>query len=239
MEDSEESSNGQESWCFEFLCSFCCSEPPLRSKLSSTSIPHSPTRTSRTQAAASNAQCLQHPIHHMTPPTKQGEVFEIDILSTYSELNIIHCSFSSVYDILMSLNLILIRNVFEQEQIRNSRYVGCCHCIIIAIQTRLIVVKRWPVILTGIVNTLHKRNHDLVLQLNKSSSDALQEEISEGTAIIERISGIKSEMGRDKPLKYVRYTNFISIIRQFDCYTDHYPKMENPMFRVTMMSLLD
>jgi len=75
------------------------------------------------------------------------------------------------------------------------------------------VVKRWPIIITGVIDVLHKACHDLSLEIQQlSGSDSedtekenqkheIQKKISEGTAVIEKISKLKYEMARDRPLE--------------------------------------
>ncbi|KDR74116.1 hypothetical protein GALMADRAFT_71559, partial [Galerina marginata CBS 339.88] len=68
------------------------------------------------------------------------------------------------------------------------------------------VVKRWPIILTGVVDTLHNACHTLSLDLTKigdedRGKDTLKEKIEEGRAIIEKVSKLKYEMARDRPLE--------------------------------------
>jgi damage-control phosphatase, subfamily III len=69
------------------------------------------------------------------------------------------------------------------------------------------VVKRWPVILTGVIDHLHNLNHNLSLQSQSLSDDAqdgiIKAKIAESTAIIEKISRLKYQMGRDKALECV------------------------------------
>jgi damage-control phosphatase, subfamily III len=69
------------------------------------------------------------------------------------------------------------------------------------------VVKRWPVILTGVIDHLHNLNHNLSLQFQSLSDEAqngiIKAKIAESTAIIEKISRLKYQMGRDKALEYV------------------------------------
>ncbi|KAJ4500609.1 DUF89 domain-containing protein [Lentinula lateritia] len=64
------------------------------------------------------------------------------------------------------------------------------------------VVRRWPVILTGIVDQLHRENHDLHLVVQTPDDDPerkqhLEAKIAEGKTIIEKISKLKYEMARD------------------------------------------
>lgn len=80
-----------------------------------------------------------------------------------------------------------------------------CLCLYNALKKLFDQVKRWPTILAGVVITLSQHNHELVLRLKKGEdSEAITHEITEGTRIIEKISGLKSEMGRDKMLPWVR-----------------------------------
>ncbi|KAI1790587.1 hypothetical protein LXA43DRAFT_1015926 [Ganoderma leucocontextum] len=68
------------------------------------------------------------------------------------------------------------------------------------------VLKRWPVILTGIIDNIYCRNHDLGVSLdNKTTEDAvaIEEQISEGKKIIGKIGEIKYDMARDRPLQRV------------------------------------
>jgi damage-control phosphatase, subfamily III len=62
------------------------------------------------------------------------------------------------------------------------------------------VVKRWPVILTSIINSIHSVNHEL--SMNSRNQDATDEErIVEGKGLIEKISRLKYQMSRDHPLE--------------------------------------
>ncbi|KAF8870637.1 hypothetical protein CPB84DRAFT_1692902 [Gymnopilus junonius] len=68
------------------------------------------------------------------------------------------------------------------------------------------VVKRWPIILTGVVDTLHKASHNLSLQVSAASDadkEDLMKRIEEGKGIIEKVGKLKYEMGRDKPLENI------------------------------------
>ncbi|KAH7921136.1 DUF89-domain-containing protein [Leucogyrophana mollusca] len=70
------------------------------------------------------------------------------------------------------------------------------------------VVRRWPVILTGIVDHLHRLVHDYTLE-SQGLPDAddkravLAEKIKEGQAIIQKISGLKARMARDRELEEI------------------------------------
>ncbi|KAF8894992.1 hypothetical protein CPB84DRAFT_1837155, partial [Gymnopilus junonius] len=61
------------------------------------------------------------------------------------------------------------------------------------------VVKRWPIILTGVVDTLYKASHNLSLQVSAASDadkEDLKKRIEEGKGIIEKVGKLKYEMGR-------------------------------------------
>ncbi|KIK56194.1 hypothetical protein GYMLUDRAFT_47408 [Collybiopsis luxurians FD-317 M1] len=61
------------------------------------------------------------------------------------------------------------------------------------------VVKRWPIILAGIVDQLSRENHQLHLrsQDDPSQKQTLDAKITEGKAIIEKVSKLKYDMARD------------------------------------------
>ncbi|KAI0946049.1 hypothetical protein AcV7_010130 [Taiwanofungus camphoratus] len=66
------------------------------------------------------------------------------------------------------------------------------------------VLKRWPVILTSIIDNIYRFNHNLSISISEPGHEdvtAIEERIAEGTGIIEKISKIKYEMGRDRPLE--------------------------------------
>jgi len=59
------------------------------------------------------------------------------------------------------------------------------------------VVKRWPVILVNIIDSVSQKNHSLWSE--DPSADA-KEQVEEGKAIIATVSNLKHEMSRDRPL---------------------------------------
>ncbi|KAG6837775.1 hypothetical protein H0H93_001702 [Arthromyces matolae] len=70
------------------------------------------------------------------------------------------------------------------------------------------VVKRWPIIITGVIDQLYKECH--ILSLESQTDDGhestldLEVKLSEGKNIIEKLSKLKYQMGRDHPLDPVR-----------------------------------
>ncbi|KAG6828033.1 hypothetical protein H0H92_009570 [Tricholoma furcatifolium] len=64
------------------------------------------------------------------------------------------------------------------------------------------VVKRWPIIITGVIDQLHRDCHGLAMESQQAGADTatLEAKIAEGRAIIEKLSKLKYEMGRDHPL---------------------------------------
>ena len=79
------------------------------------------------------------------------------------------------------------------------------------------VIKRWPIILTKLIDTVHNINHELTLEglgqrqsvdtSETTEGDGYNQEredkIKEGCAIIEKVSKLKYEMARDRALLYV------------------------------------
>ncbi|KAF7323249.1 hypothetical protein HMN09_00105700 [Mycena chlorophos] len=68
------------------------------------------------------------------------------------------------------------------------------------------VVHRWPVIITGVIDRMHRLSHDLVLEANASTTDDahkadLNVKVTEAKTIIASISRLKYEMGRDYVLQ--------------------------------------
>ena len=62
------------------------------------------------------------------------------------------------------------------------------------------LIRRWPVILTSIIDHLHRAGHDLATQSNDLSPTIVEERVAAGTEIIQKIGKLKYEMARDKPL---------------------------------------
>ncbi|RXW22785.1 hypothetical protein EST38_g3065 [Candolleomyces aberdarensis] len=70
------------------------------------------------------------------------------------------------------------------------------------------VIKRWPIIITNIIDELHNACHFLVLESQKLEGDAaspekkvLEEKVAEGNGIVSKISKLKYEMARDRALE--------------------------------------
>lgn len=66
-------------------------------------------------------------------------------------------------------------------------------------------MKRWPVIITGVIDQLHNVCHKLSLELQQPGPEThvqiLEAKIAEGKSIIEQISKLKYQMGRDHSLE--------------------------------------
>ncbi|KAH9922327.1 uncharacterized protein BXZ73DRAFT_104145 [Epithele typhae] len=65
------------------------------------------------------------------------------------------------------------------------------------------VVKRWPVILTGIIDNIYCQNHELgISQESRTPEEAkvVEARIEEGKKIISKVGEIKYDMARDRPL---------------------------------------
>jgi hypothetical protein len=73
------------------------------------------------------------------------------------------------------------------------------------------VLKRWPIILTGIIDTIYRIDHKISVTLPSlaaGSKDAQEAEakLAEGKAIIEKISQLKYDMARNRQLEYASFT---------------------------------
>jgi hypothetical protein len=71
------------------------------------------------------------------------------------------------------------------------------------------VLKRWPVILTGVIDRLHRINHDLTIEAkgDPTLKTFLEEKVLEGREIIAKISQLKYQMGGDKQLQPISEDN--------------------------------
>ncbi|OCB87966.1 DUF89 domain-containing protein [Sanghuangporus baumii] len=67
------------------------------------------------------------------------------------------------------------------------------------------VLKRWPIILTKLIDHIHRVNHELTMAATRSSTEGSvdpnwETRVEEGKAIIEKVSKLKYEMARDRAL---------------------------------------
>ena len=62
------------------------------------------------------------------------------------------------------------------------------------------MVKRWPVILTTVIDSVYSENHELTGLLDEA------DKLEEGKTIIATISRLKYDMARDRTLEYVPST---------------------------------
>ena len=68
------------------------------------------------------------------------------------------------------------------------------------------MLKRWPIILTGIIDNIYRKNHELGISLPEKSAEEsalIEARIEEGKAIISKVGEIKYDMARDRPLPWV------------------------------------
>ena len=65
------------------------------------------------------------------------------------------------------------------------------------------MVRRWPIIITSIVDNVHNACNDLTLNPGDVDVEAIQAKLQEGKEIISKVSELKYHMGRDHALEYV------------------------------------
>ena len=86
--------------------------------------------------------------------------------------------------------------------------------------------KRWPIILTGIIDTIYHQDHALGVTLESETAvpdrSEVETKIKEGKAIIEQVSKLKYEMARDRPLECVDFC-LSDIISGSPIYHQAYP----------------
>lgn len=70
-------------------------------------------------------------------------------------------------------------------------------------------MKRWPIILTSIIDNIYRVNHALSVAQSEHEDALIEEKIEEGKGLIEQISKLKYEMGRDRPLECVSANDHI------------------------------
>ena len=63
-----------------------------------------------------------------------------------------------------------------------------------------IIVKRWPVIITSIIDNVYQENNEI---MTTGSSDDANDKIFEGKQLIQHLSELKFEMSRDRPLRFI------------------------------------
>lgn len=72
------------------------------------------------------------------------------------------------------------------------------------------VVKRWPIILTSTIDNIYRVNHQLCVAQSEEHTDEsvlAAAKVEEGKGLIEQISKLKYDMGRDRPLEWVVIDN--------------------------------
>lgn len=74
------------------------------------------------------------------------------------------------------------------------------------------VVYRWPIIITKLIDHIHRVNHEIIMRANNSETKdvAWEERVEEGKDIIGKVSKLKYEMSRDKVLLYA--LNFLGAV---------------------------
>ncbi|EPS95492.1 hypothetical protein FOMPIDRAFT_1132343 [Fomitopsis schrenkii] len=68
------------------------------------------------------------------------------------------------------------------------------------------VVKRWPIILTSTIDNIYRVNHQLCVAQSEEHTDEsvlAAAKVEEGKGLIEQISKLKYDMGRDRPLERI------------------------------------
>jgi hypothetical protein len=72
-------------------------------------------------------------------------------------------------------------------------------------------MKRWPIILTNIIDHVHRLLHDMTLEAQQvrdsdvSKAEELSKKTTEGQEIISEISRLKYRMARDHELEWVAH----------------------------------
>lgn len=73
-------------------------------------------------------------------------------------------------------------------------------------------MKRWPIILTKIIDQIHRENHEITMRGMKATDGAestWEAQADEGKSIIEKVSRLKYEMARDRELQYVEFITLL------------------------------
>ena len=102
------------------------------------------------------------------------------------------------------------------------------------------LVRRWPVILTTIIDHLYRVGHELATKPNDDLSPATAEaRIEAGKSVIEKISKLKYDMGRDKPLLYdsITYLSFMPAMLDTNVFLiGHSTTTVRPLFNYSIKS---
>ena len=110
------------------------------------------------------------------------------------------------------------------------------------------MTKRWPIIITGVIDVVHRSCHEISLQINEIDGPGqleesnmnqikekeLQERITEGTNLIGKVSKLKYDMARDRAMECVRIECFVFTYDVFDA--DQYRRMANLVSKRTTTS---
>ncbi len=73
------------------------------------------------------------------------------------------------------------------------------------------VLKRWPIILTKLIDHVHNVNHKLTMV--ESANPTWEEPVEEGKRIIAEVSKLKYEMARDKEIVYVLHWQSLRFVQ--------------------------
>jgi Damage-control phosphatase ARMT1-like domain len=99
------------------------------------------------------------------------------------------------------------------------------------------VIKRWPVIITGVIDQVHNACHVYSLQSQQPDPDKdLDARVAEGKGIIEQISKLKYQMARDHPLESVLLLILLNLYGIRQRFTDPFQRMVNRMLRHTTLN---
>lgn len=97
------------------------------------------------------------------------------------------------------------------------------------------VIKRWPVIITGVIDQLHNACHVYSLQSQQpNAKEDVDAKIAEGKGIIEQISKLKYQMARDHPLESVVFLTLFNPYRIRQWITDPFLRMATHMLKYTI-----
>lgn len=136
-----------------------------------------------TNSALFTVVCIMVLFQAPFPPYDPTDELGWELEGFLCHLVLINCRFSYVTQLIADAKLALKHLLYSYET----------------------VVKRWPVILAGIVDQLHRENHAFHVQAQEdhTQKQALENKITEGKAIIEKISKLKYDMARDHVMECV------------------------------------